>query len=185
MLRLGRIRKPQGQKKKIVIVGGSHSGFSCTWLMLNQKPAHELERKEVSNIISKKAPGALRKTLANCKVCCSCKQSESKCKICVCKCFGFFEFNEWRAQEVFKEFKDSKPLRFGDEIDEVIILYRDDIKVFYQRVQEAIKDGYTCFDKSDFQNENGYLYSFTGLRGDAKELYRSIAKGKETRVKLV
>ena len=52
------------------------------------------------------------------------------------------------------------------------MLYREDIKVFYKRVQDAEKDGYTNYQRSDFQNENAYLYSFTGLRGDAKELYR-------------
>jgi hypothetical protein len=66
-----------------------------------------------------------------------------------------------------------------------VILYRDDIKVFYAKVKEAIEDGYTNFKPSDFTNENGYLYSFTGLRGDAKELYRSISKGQEKRVRLV
>ena len=38
MKKVGMLRKP-GIKKKIVIVGGSHSGFSCAWLMLNQRPA--------------------------------------------------------------------------------------------------------------------------------------------------
>jgi hypothetical protein len=36
-----------------------------------------------------------------------------------------------------------------------------------------------------FSNKNGYLYSFTGLRGDAKRLYKSIQKGEEKRVELV
>lgn len=34
-------------------------------------------------------------------------------------------------------------------------------------------------------NENGYLYSFTGLRGDAKELYRQVTSGRENRLRLV
>lgn len=68
---------------------------------------------------------------------------------------------------------------------EIIILYRDDIKVFYSKVQDAINDGYTNFSPEDFSNENGYLYSFTGLRGDAKELYRQISKGNERRIQLV
>jgi hypothetical protein len=33
-----------------------------------------------------------------------------------------------------------------------------------------------------FSNKNGYLYSFTGLRGDAKTLYKQIKEGKEKRV---
>jgi hypothetical protein len=36
-----------------------------------------------------------------------------------------------------------------------------------------------------FSNKNGYLYSFTGLRGDAKTLYKAIKEGREKRVKLI
>jgi hypothetical protein len=33
-----------------------------------------------------------------------------------------------------------------------------------------------------FSNKNGFLYSFSGLRGDARILYKDIKKGKEKRV---
>lgn len=49
--------------------------------------------------------------------------------------------------------------------------------MFYKKVQDAEKDGYTNFKKSDFTNSNGYLYSFTGLRGDAKDLYKKVVSG--------
>ena len=68
---------------------------------------------------------------------------------------------------------------------EIQILFKDAIKVFYKRVQDALNDGYSNFDRNDFSNHNGYLYSFTGLRGDAKELYRSIVQGREKRVQLI
>lgn len=64
-------------------------------------------------------------------------------------------------------------------------MHREDIKVFYKRVQDAEADNYKNFKKTDFQNQNGYLYSFTGLRGDAKELYKSVTNGSEKRLKLV
>jgi hypothetical protein len=54
--------------------------------------------------------------------------------------------------------------------------------VFYKQVQDAEHDNYTNYKKADFQNNNGYLYSFTGLRGDAKELYKSVVEGKEKRL---
>jgi hypothetical protein len=59
------------------------------------------------------------------------------------------------------------------------ILYRDRIKVFYSQVKNAEFDGYTDFKSLNFSNKNGYLYSFTGLRGDAKKLYKSIMKKNE------
>jgi hypothetical protein len=43
--------------------------------------------------------------------------------------------------------------------------------VFYNKVKDAEDDGYTFFKPEDFSNKDGHLYSFTGLRGDAKTLY--------------
>ena len=57
--------------------------------------------------------------------------------------------------------------------------------MFYKRVQDAEADNYKNFKKTDFQNQNGYLYSFTGLRGDAKELYKAVTNGTEKRLKLI
>ncbi len=65
------------------------------------------------------------------------------------------------------------------------IIYRDRIKVFYSKVKDAEFDGYTDFKQLCFSNKNGFLYSFTGLRGDAKRLYKRIMKGEEKRVRLV
>ena len=56
------------------------------------------------------------------------------------------------------------------------------MKVFYKKVSDAQQDGYTNFKKTDFANENGYLYSFTGLRGDAKDLYKKVTSGQERRL---
>ena len=64
-------------------------------------------------------------------------------------------------------------------------MYRDKIKVFYNQVRAAEADGYGEFKKTCFTNKSGYLYSFTGLRGDAKRLYKSITKGEEKRVRLI
>lgn len=62
------------------------------------------------------------------------------------------------------------------------IIYRDRIKVFYSRVKDAEFDGYTDFKPLSFSNKNGFLYSFSGLRGDAKKLYKRIVKGDEKRI---
>lgn len=68
------------------------------------------------------------------------------------------------------------------EAGDIKILYRENIRVFYNKVQFAQQDGYKEYKQSVFSNKNGYLYSFTGLRGDAKTLYKSIKEGKERRV---
>ena len=61
------------------------------------------------------------------------------------------------------------------------MLYRDKIKVFYPQVKQAEYDGYTDFKGYNFSKKGGFLYSFTGLRGDAKRLYKAIRKGEEKR----
>ena len=50
---------------------------------------------------------------------------------------------------------------------------------------QAKNDGYTEFSEQIFSNKNGFVYSYTGLRGDAKRLYRQVVKGEEKRVKFV
>lgn len=184
MTALGHLQK-HGVKKKIVIVGGSHSGFSCAWMLINQRPAHESDENYEKLNLNGKPLGATRRVVNNCQLCCQCPVKSQKCRSCICKCFGFFTYNEWNVHEHFSMFPNSQPLDFDNDTDQVTILYRDDIKVFYAKVRDAIEDGYTNFKQSDFTNENGYLYSFTGLRGDAKELYRNITKGYERRVRLV
>lgn len=67
--------------------------------------------------------------------------------------------------------------QFGEA--DIKILYRDQIRVFYSRVQYAVQDGYSDYKQTVFSNKNGFLYSFTGLRGDARNLYKAIKKGTE------
>jgi hypothetical protein len=93
--------------KKIVIIGGSHSGFSSAWLLINGTAAYN--SAYASSIDSgaegykpqAKAPDAVIKFNENCTICCKCasityirpsmykrfafnnplKESESKCRI--------------------------------------------------------------------------------------------------------
>lgn len=53
------------------------------------------------------------------------------------------------------------------------IIYKNDIKVMYKSKEEAMMDGYTNFNKGVL-NSKGIIYPFTGLRGDAKDLWRRI-----------
>jgi hypothetical protein len=88
--------------------------------------------------------------------CCKCANNKF-CK-CECSCFGVFTHSPWRAQNLTNV--------------NIKILYRENIKVFYPTVTAAKNDGYTEFNPKVFTKQNGYVYSFSGLRGNAKTLYR-------------
>ena len=53
--------------KKIVIIGGSHSGFSCAWMLLNGPAAYY---KNNAGLHIDKEPHAQRKQIKNCVDCC-------------------------------------------------------------------------------------------------------------------
>ena len=55
--------------KKIVIIGGSHSGFSCAWMLLNGPAAYYQNN---AGIPISKEPHANRKSIKNCLDCCQC-----------------------------------------------------------------------------------------------------------------
>lgn len=117
-------RIKQEKIKKIVIVGGSHSGFSSAHMLLNG-PTDLWHNTSINNTQKKNHkegepyvfPGAVYKTSDKCTSCCVCsllspKKSPSKlskkssdleaspskpkknCE-CVCKCFGFFRHKQW------------------------------------------------------------------------------------------
>ena len=70
----------------------------------------------------------------------------------MCKCFGFFEFQPWTVSKA--------------ENIEIRILYRDKIRVFFENEKEAKDWNYTDYDTN--RKSDGFIYAFTGLRGDAK-----------------
>ena len=108
-----------------------------------------------------------RHALKKCKdkaFCCHCDKTPN-CD-CVCDCYGYFD----TTSDGWDYDPQQMPLpKF--EPGHIKILYRDRIKVFYSKVKYGVEDGYTEFRKDIYNNPNGYLYSFTGLRGDAKQLY--------------
>jgi exonuclease I len=62
--------------------------------------------------------------------------------------------------------------QFKAGYDQITILYRDRIRVYFKNLDQAEQAGYDEFDPDQFsKNRQGYVYAFTGLRGDAKGLY--------------
>jgi len=70
---------------------------------------------------------------------------------------------------------------------DIKILYRDRFRVFFKTAKEAQAAGYFEFDMEERKDlkEESYVYAFTGLRGDAKQLYLQVKNGDEQRVSFV
>jgi hypothetical protein len=65
----------------------------------------------------------------------------------------------------------------------IVMTHRTPIKVFYGTKREADADNYT--DIGHVNRVTGQIHPFGGLRGDAKELFRSIKSNRESRVRLL
>ena len=119
--------------KRIVIIGASHSGFSCAWLLLFG-PATWRRNNAIARsgqaVAGNRFPDAALKSNPNCGECCGCseakKQKNPKCD-CMCKCWGYFKYEDWD----FDHDKDL-PTHFGPA--SIKILYRDKVRVFYGTV---------------------------------------------------
>lgn len=65
----------------------------------------------------------------------------------------------------------------------IYIVHRGYVRVFYACRREAEADAYTTI--SCVNRGTGQINPFGGLRGDAKELWRAVRNGEETRVRMV
>lgn len=58
------------------------------------------------------------------------------------------------------------------------------MRLFYDSTAEALRDGYTDINDGAV-NSSGRVNPFSGLRGDAKALYKEVLSGREKRVQLL
>jgi hypothetical protein len=129
--------------KNIVIVGGSHSGFGCAWMMLNG-PATYKKNNSINHTSYSSFPEAPMKQIPYCEDCCTCEDNKNKQIItssaknctCQCCCLGYFSYKDWDfdfENDLIKEWPEAS----------IKILYRDKIRVFYNSIKTAKNDGYT------------------------------------------
>lgn len=69
------------------------------------------------------------------------------------------------------------PLLVGE--DHVTIVYRKQIKVHFSTIQQAAQELYQSYDPKLDLSQGGIVYPFTGIRGDAKDLWMRVNKGAE------
>ena len=75
------------------------------------------------------------------------------------------------------------PLLMGE--DHVAIVYRKQIKVHFSTIQQAAQELYQSFDPKLDLSQGGIVYPFTGIRGDAKDLWMRVNKGVEPHASFV
>jgi len=130
----------------IDIIGGSHSGFSVAWMLLNGSAMFNYEASHLSQLPE--------------------VQKFTSDKFYIGENFAY---DDWRIPPIF------------DEIDfplKINILFRDKIRVYYKTIKKAEDDNYFNYDTDGVSNK-GAVYAFTGLRGDAKKLWKQIVLQQE------
>jgi hypothetical protein len=150
-------------KKRVVIVGGSHSGFSSAWILLNGPSSYKHIKIGTDYEMKKEE---------NCD---KCHLERNTFNDCIC--YGRVNDRNWSIDE-------TEDLKNHQDI-EIMILYRDHIRVYYPNEEEAASENYTNYNPREACNKQGRVYPFIGIRGDAKDLYNKILHNEESRVKLI
>lgn len=121
-----------------------------------------------------------------CQNCCVCGASKApqladppEKKSCGCSCYCLGGHIVYKENEFDYENELPKHLVAGS----IKIVYRDKVRVFYDTVGQAKKDSYHEYDSKLFPKNNCILYGYTGLRGDAKDMYKGMKK--EPRIQLI
>lgn len=183
-------------KHKVVIVGGSHSAFSAAWMCLHkldlttkedatpsesEKSAAEADTDTNTNGTerplegSPSSPATLPKSPTNISP--NEEQSDntapdpplpamSPSKAVVCK----IKERDKIKQKPFNTRSGSISMRGVTGQNDVVVLHRSYIKVFYSTKKEADTDLY--YDTGVINKSTGQIHPFGGLRGDSKLLWR-------------
>ncbi|CDW84955.1 UNKNOWN [Stylonychia lemnae] len=163
------------QDLTITIVGGSHSAFSIAWLLLNG-PCR-----------LRKFHSTMAMNISTCGKCVSCPLglTHSSTQSCLCQQYCKCMSSPKLPNPTMNDLDDVQFPCISYDKTKVQILYRDKIKVYYSSVIMAQTDNYNDYDSKLDVSKGGIVYPFTGIRGDAKELYRKISKGIENRITLI
>ncbi|KAJ1451659.1 hypothetical protein M885DRAFT_529266 [Pelagophyceae sp. CCMP2097] len=223
-----RVEKVVKDKKKVCIVGGAHSAFSCAWLLLHgpvdetlaDAPPPPSQRASTAGdavrvpLVVEHA-GALLSvslpTIPGRKLALAPEASATGlaatlpplgatpdvlppvCGSPVCvSAPSCVSADSTKVEEKVSDVKVSdakvsdraltapRASRLGEV--SISLLHRSAVKVFYTSKREADADGYTHFHGL---NKHGNIHAFGGLRGDAKQLYNDVVRGREPRLRLV
>ncbi|KAL3673268.1 hypothetical protein V7S43_000989 [Phytophthora oleae] len=189
------LAQPVGERK-VCIVGGSHSSFSVAWLLLNKlvdPKAVTTKRSSLSSGSPKKQAASDSKKskeesetalvlphLASIGAPVTATVPVSPLSITKCEMPPTTSVKIKRTTLTATSGDTTPPKTSFFNPKEIMLLHRSPIRCYYGSKKEAEADGAdaTRVDRS------GCVNTFTGLREDAKRLYKSITSGREVRVRL-
>lgn len=158
-----------------MILGGSHSAFSVLYMMLygpvRVNLFDDFKRRGSSKQKVKQSGAPKGFQQHQCTKCLACPfymnhVNESPCvcdNLCTCLSRPVINLDNYEKDIVTQTILSPE--------DSVTIVYRNCIKVHFSTAQEAAKVMYSDYDKNLDLSKGGIVYPFTGIRGDAKELW--------------
>ncbi|OWZ23758.1 hypothetical protein PHMEG_0001328 [Phytophthora megakarya] len=185
------LAQPPGERK-VCIVGGSHSSFSVAWLLLNKfvdpKAVTCTTRKApvCSGSPKKCDPNTTREACETTLVSPNRASSEAPASVTtsvspltITKC-ETATVKVKRISLTGSSGDTSSPKSTIFNPRDIMILHRSPVRCYYGTKKEAEADG---ADASRV-DRSGCVNTFTGLREDAKRLFKSVMSGREMRVRL-
>ncbi|POM68993.1 hypothetical protein PHPALM_14777 [Phytophthora palmivora] len=186
------LAQPIGERK-VCIVGGSHSSFSVAWLLLNKfvDPKASATRKALLSSSSPKKLASHDPTmtkeesetalvsphLASIGAPVSATAPVSPLTITKCET-STVKVKRTSLTASSGDISSPKSMIFNPK--DIMILHRSPIRCYYGTKKEAEADG---VDASRV-DRSGCVNTFTGLREDAKKLFKNVMSGREVRVRL-
>lgn len=181
-------------KRKVCIVGGSHSSFSVAWLLVNKfmdpKAAATRQGSQIAgspkkqslpdpqkNIKETETPLATPQLAIGAPVIATAPVSPLTIKKCEPTTSAIVKMKRTSLAGTSNDIPSPKSI-FNPK--DIMILHRSPIRCYYGFKKEAEVDG---VDASRV-DRSGCVNTFTGLREDAKRLFKSVKAGREVRVRL-
>jgi hypothetical protein len=170
----------QSDGRKVCIVGGSHSSFSVAWMLLNkgkpQRAKSPLSPISVTVPTDETSTVAAKSDLPRSPT--STVEADAGTSTTGYSTDASTELSP--PPSVLKPKTQSRSQTLAFQPRDITILHRSPIRCYYSTRKDAEADG---ADASRV-DRTGCVNTFTGLREDAKHLYKDIKTGKECRVRL-
>lgn len=170
-----------GGDKKVCIVGGSHSSFSVAWLLLHKfrKTSSSLSLTSDAELSSKKTATDTELSTPPAELPTDTSSEDGDSPLLILPPVPSPTKSESvRKPSTTGAAATAAALMFKPK--DITLLHRSAIRSFYFSRKEAEADG---ADGSRV-DRSGCVNTFTGLREDAKALFKEVRSGKETRVRL-